>query len=200
MFECEYSDGGHVDITAGRTFDSASSGGRVTIAGGEGSNVHYSNGGNGGDIGIFGGRAKGQGDMDNGGDISVRGGAAYKGYGGSIRLESGYSIEKSSGSVRIKSSNSGYSGFSGSVSLYSGFSTVGDSGNGYFGTGNSSRGSGGDIRIQVGVGHGYNSSDGGHLTLKSGDTMSSDKELFPDSGGNGGDITIISGASHYASR
>ena len=53
-------DGGDVLINAGRTSASARVGGRVVLTGGEGSSSHSADGGNGGNVEMYGGEAKGE--------------------------------------------------------------------------------------------------------------------------------------------
>ena len=62
-------DGGNIAISAGQTSGSARTGGHVAISGGEGANAHSHDGGNGGDVELFGGEAKGEGFEDNGGEF-----------------------------------------------------------------------------------------------------------------------------------
>lgn len=94
------SDGGDISLTAGQTSAQGHKGGHVSIMGGEGSSSHSIDGGDGGDIFLLGGEAKGEGENDNGGSITIQGGTSFAGYGGSLDLISGQSIEKSSGDVR----------------------------------------------------------------------------------------------------
>ena len=62
-------DGGNIAISAGQTSGSARTGGHVAISGGEGANAHSHDGGNGGDVELFVGEAKGEGFEDNGGEF-----------------------------------------------------------------------------------------------------------------------------------
>ena len=93
------SNGGDISLVAGQTSAQARQGGSVTITGGEGSSAHHTDGGDGGNIILLGGEAKGESANDNGGSITVRGGTSFAGYGGSLELISGQSTESSSGDI-----------------------------------------------------------------------------------------------------
>jgi hypothetical protein len=80
------SNGGDISLVAGQTSAQARQGGSVTITGGEGSSAHHTDGGDGGNIILLGGEAKGESANDNGGSITVRGGTSFAGYGGSLEL------------------------------------------------------------------------------------------------------------------
>ena len=60
--------------------------GAVKIVGGEGSSAHNTDGGDGGDILLLGGEAKGEGLDDNGGSIKIQGAVSFAGHGGSLEL------------------------------------------------------------------------------------------------------------------
>ena len=92
--------GGDIGLTAGQTSAQGRKAGRVSITGGEGSSAHTTDGGDGGDIDLMGGEAKGESDNDNGGSVTIRGGTSFTGYGGSLKFISGQSTESSSGDVR----------------------------------------------------------------------------------------------------
>ena len=101
--------------------------GAVKIVGGEGSSAHNTDGGDGGDITLVGGEAKGEGLDDNGGSIKIQGGVSFAGNGGSLELISGQSTEASSGAIKISTAPSGNKdGSSGSLTLDTGKSNHGD--------------------------------------------------------------------------
>ena len=60
--------------------------GAVKVVGGEGSSAHNTDGGDGGDILLLGGEAKGEGLDDNGGSSKIQGGVSFAGHGGSLEL------------------------------------------------------------------------------------------------------------------
>ena len=69
----------------------------------QGRGAHSSDGGNGGNVELFGGEAKGQNSNDNGGNGEVTGGTAFAGYGGSVR--DGGLGTRPSGAVLINTGN-----------------------------------------------------------------------------------------------
>ena len=75
--------------------------------GGEGSSAHSNDSGDGGDVVLTGGEAKGESKNDNGGSIPVRGGTSFEGHGGSLGLLPGQSTKSSSGDLLIASAPSG---------------------------------------------------------------------------------------------
>lgn len=94
------SDGGDILLFAGLTSAQHKRGGTVKIVGGEGSSNHADDGGDGGDILLLGGEAKGEDFYDDGGMVSIEGGTSLVGYGGSLEFISGQSTEESSGDIR----------------------------------------------------------------------------------------------------
>jgi len=94
-----YYDGGDITLVAGQTSGNGFKGGSVHLNGGEGSSSHSTDGGDGGDLVLTGGEAKGEGEGDDGGSIALQGGISFAGHGGSLRLSSGVSSETSSGDV-----------------------------------------------------------------------------------------------------
>lgn len=116
-------------------------------------------GGDGGDIDLKGGEAKGESDSDNGGSISLMGGTSYTGYGGSIRISSGSSTLSSSGSVIIQTSHVAGEGVSGDLILSTG-------------TSNSGHSPSGSISIETGNSEG---APAGKISLTSGETSQDDR-------------------------
>ena len=126
---------------------------RTRTVGGEGSSAHQTDGGDGGNVVVFGGEAKGESRHDNGGSIIIRGGTSFTGYGGSLQLKSGYSTESSSGDILLTSSPAGHhDGSSGSLTLSTGHSMggAGSSGPIVISTGDSHGGPAGKVSIEVG--------------------------------------------------
>ncbi len=115
-------------------------------------------GGDGGDIDLKGGEAKGESDSDNGGSISLMGGTSYTGYSGSIHISSGSSTLSSSGSVVIQTSDVSGEGVSGELILSTGMS-------------NGGRGPSGSILIETGQSEG---APAGKISLVSGETSQDD--------------------------
>lgn len=173
------SNGGSLYLAAGQTSSQGRKGGTVTIGtlcihqkysidaypllicfynrtctvGGEGSSAQQTDGGDGGNVVVFGGEAKGESRHDNGGSIIVRGGTSFTGYGGSLQLKSGYSTESSSGDILVTSSPAGHrDGSSGSLTLSTGHSMggAGSSGPIVINTGDSHGGPVGSIKVEVG--------------------------------------------------
>ncbi len=70
-------DGSNILISAGRTAHTESTGGSVTVVGGEGTNPSFSGGGSGGMIDIKGGASWGRSSSDKGGDVEVSGGYTF---------------------------------------------------------------------------------------------------------------------------
>ena len=125
--------------------------GAVKIVGGEGSSAHNTDGGDGGDILLLGGEAKGEGLDDNGGSIKIQGAVSFAGHGGSLELISGQSTEASSGAIKISTAPSGNKdGASGSLTLNTGKSTHGESGPIVINTGDAVGGPAGSVIIEVG--------------------------------------------------
>ena len=104
--EGNYLDGGDILMTAGKTTASARFGGRVVLKGGIGESRHSIDGGDGGNIDLYGGEAIGEGQNDNGGNIELCSGKASSGHGGSLRLTTGQSASSSSDSMLINAAPS----------------------------------------------------------------------------------------------
>ena len=73
-------------MIAGQTFKQGHKGESVSIAGGEGSSARSTDGGDGGNIILIGGEAKGESKNDNGGSINLQGGNSFEGCGRSLSL------------------------------------------------------------------------------------------------------------------
>ena len=217
-----FGNGGDVLVSAGETTDYLSSGGKIELVGGMGSNVGYmgSGGGIGGDIILTGGEALGANNAtDVGGDLMFTGGRASNARGGDVALSTGYSDATNSGSMRLATVDSGSSGVSGGMSLFTGSSVVGESGEIEISTGGDSFLSG-DLKFRSGDVHGGKSGDiliesgdssGGvsgdiHITAgestkdKGGDIEISAGRSTSDSDGPGGDISLVSGRGHKGGK
>lgn len=145
-------------------------GGTVSITAGEGASDQLTDGGDGGDIILAAGQAKGGDKNDKGGRFSITGGAANHGSGGSVEITSGTSNRGPSGDVVIHTANGGrniLSGSSGSLSLITGSSHFEPSGSVTIASGNSSFNNTGSVIIKSGnASHG--SGMGGNITLETG--------------------------------
>jgi hypothetical protein len=141
----------------------------VYVAGEEASTSLTSlfDGGNGGAVQIFGGKALGGHHFDDGGNIEMWGGHARGGEGGSIVLKTGYGFTTSSGRVSISTVNSGQAGVSGGINIFTGTTSLGNSGHFSVHTGQAHRGKGGTISMHVGEG---DSSVGGDVIMQAGKT------------------------------
>jgi hypothetical protein len=122
-------DGGNILMSAGLTLDTRSTGGKVTLVGGEGRHRDIDQGGSGGGINLKGGASWGGSmDRDSGGDIDISGGYAVGGSGGDVHLRSGISKLSKSGNIGILTSHGGNVGQSGRIGVVTGLSKRGDSG------------------------------------------------------------------------
>ena len=101
-------------------------------------------------------------------NLTLAGGSARAGLGGDVYVRTGQSIQSSSGSAFISTSNAGLAGVSGSLNLGTGTSSVGGSGSVLMSTGGASYGRGGTIVLSVGSG---DSGEGGNVRMVAGGSL-----------------------------
>lgn len=146
-------DGGNILMSAGLTLDTRSTGGKVTLVGGEGRHRDIDQGGSGGGINLKGGASWGGSmDRDSGGHIDISGGYAVGGSGGDVHLRSGISKMSKSGNIGILTPHGGNAGQSGRIGVVTGLSKRGDSGGILLQTGHASEKSRRDRSIEGGSG------------------------------------------------
>ena len=182
-------DGGDVTITSGESRDYKKRGGNVNITAGSGSDLDYSDGGDGGNVLVRAGKSMGGNRyVDKAGNVEIDAGHALNGTGGDVIIKTGASDATDSGNMHLLTPNSGTIGVSGDIDIKTGDSANFRSGSVNISTGTTHQGPAGNITLKVGVsrrGAREVGDHGGGIAIVAGDSL--------DDGFDGGVVDIRGG-------